>query len=109
MRKMAKKVMISMVTTAIVMSSTGVSSINNGNISIQVQAAKKKLTKKQARIKVVNYLKKKKEWKSYYYLDYDHKSGNEYVFHYYEMMSDHTATINWYEVNIKTGKITSMF
>ena len=50
------------------------------------------------------YLKKKKEWKSYYYLDYDYKSGNEYVFHYYEMMSDHIATINWYEVSVYNGK-----
>ena len=86
--------------------------------SMEVQAAKKKLTKAQAKKKltkaqakkkVIKYLKKKKLWKKSYRLEYDHKSGNKYVFHYYEFVTDHTATINWYDVNIRTGKITAEF
>ena len=79
------------------------------NKAVEVQAAQKKLTKKQARNKLIKYLKKKKIWKASYHLDYDHKSGNKYVFHYYEVLSDHVATVNWYDVDIKSGKISPWF
>ena len=72
-------------------------------------AKAKTLTKKQAKKKVVKYLKKKKIYKKKYILAYDSKHGKKYLFHYYEDMKTHTATINWYYVNMKTGKITAMF
>ncbi|MDD6481665.1 MAG: hypothetical protein PUF65_05300 [Lachnospiraceae bacterium] len=37
------------------------------------------------------------------------KDGDGYLFQFYEDMGDHTATINFYTVNCKTGKITAMF
>lgn len=72
-------------------------------------AKTKTLTKKQATKKVVKYLKKKKIYKKKYILAYDSKHEKKYLFHYYEDMKTHTATINWYYVNMKTGKITAMF
>jgi len=29
--------------------------------------------------------------------------------HVYEDLPDHTATFNWYEVNVKSGKVTKLF
>lgn len=37
------------------------------------------------------------------------KSDEEYIIHVYEKLSDHTATFNWYVVNLKTGKIEPEF
>ncbi|MBA3856162.1 MAG: hypothetical protein C0507_04565 [Cyanobacteria bacterium PR.3.49] len=47
-------------------------------------------------------------------IDVDRKEGNEYIVHVYEVVSDgpdssHTATMNWYHVDIKTGKIKKEF
>jgi len=47
-------------------------------------------------------------------IDFDRKEGDAYVIHVYEVVNDgpdnsHTATKNWYYVNIKTGKITKEF
>lgn len=47
-------------------------------------------------------------------IDLDRKEGNNYVVHVYEVVTDgpdssHTATKNWYYVNINTGKITKEF
>jgi hypothetical protein len=39
----------------------------------------------------------------------DHQQGDVYSVHVYEDLPDHTATFNWYDVNLKTGKITKMF
>ncbi len=36
----------------------------------------------------------------------DHDEGDVYSVHVYEDLPDHTATFNWYEVNLKTGKST---
>ena len=99
MKKIAKKLMLGIVLASLTVVTPGVSILPH-NTSMEVQAAKKK---------VIKYLKKKKLWKKSYRLEYDHKSGNKYVFHYYEFVTDHTATINWYDVNIRTGKITAEF
>ena len=72
-------------------------------------AKAKTLTKKQARKKLVNYLKNQNLFNSQYQLVFDHKEGNDYVYHYYEDMGTHTATVNWYYVNKKSGKVTAMF
>ena len=108
MKKITKKIVVCAVVASVATVIPEITSFQE-NTSIETQAARKKLTKKQARTKVVKYLKKNKIWNSSYYLEYDHKSGNNYVFHYYEMMSDHTATVNWYDVNAKTGKVTPLF
>ncbi|PZM85997.1 MAG: hypothetical protein DKT66_00920 [Candidatus Melainabacteria bacterium] len=47
-------------------------------------------------------------------IDVDRKEGNAYVVHVYEVVNDgpetsHTATKNWYYVDINTGKITTEF
>lgn len=47
-------------------------------------------------------------------IDVDRKEGNAYVVHVYEVVSDgpdssHTATMNWYHVDIKTGKVKKEF
>ncbi len=76
----------------------------------KLKTAKKKkaLTKKTAKKKLISYLKKNKAYDSKLILEYDHKEGKTFVFHYYTIFGDHTVTTNWYYVNSKTGKITSM-
>lgn len=75
-----------------------------------VAEAKTNMTKAQAKKKLIRVLKKKKLYNKKYYLDYDYKKGNCYVFHYYEWVyyngvKDHTATTGWYSVNRKNGRI----
>lgn len=91
-----------------------------GIATVAVTQAKMNLTQKQAKKKLISVLKKKKmfykktivEGTSVYVLHfvYDHKQGNKYVFHYYETVyyngvKDHIATLGWYSINKKTGKI----
>lgn len=42
-------------------------------------------------------------------IEVDSKTAKEYTVHVYELLSDHTATFNWYTVNSKTGEIIPMF
>lgn len=47
-------------------------------------------------------------------VEFDRKENGEYVIHVYEYVPDdaetgHTATMNWYHVNAKTGKVTTEF
>jgi hypothetical protein len=42
------------------------------------------------------------------YIEYDHDECNTYSIHVYELKSDHTATFNWYDVNMYTGEVTTM-
>lgn len=47
-------------------------------------------------------------------MDVDRTENNAYVVHVYEIVNDgphnsHTATKNWYYVNMQTGKITTEF
>jgi hypothetical protein len=37
------------------------------------------------------------------------KNENTYFIHVYELLSDHSATFNWYDVDIKTGNIKPEF
>lgn len=37
------------------------------------------------------------------------RDGANWSVHVYEQMPDHTATVNWYTVDPKTAKITTMF
>ncbi|MBS2008405.1 MAG: hypothetical protein JST01_15260 [Cyanobacteria bacterium SZAS TMP-1] len=41
--------------------------------------------------------------------DPDQDKKNVYSVHVYEDLPDHTATFNWYEVDLKTGKVSKMF
>lgn len=40
---------------------------------------------------------------------YDHTEGYNLIVHYYEQHPDHTATINWYEVDGVTGAVVPQF
>lgn len=47
-------------------------------------------------------------------IEVDHREGNNYVVHAYEIIQDdektwHTATIGWYYVDMYTGEIESIF
>lgn len=47
-------------------------------------------------------------------VEFDRKENGEFVIHVYEYVPDddetgHTATMNWYHVNAKTGKVTTEF
>ncbi len=47
-------------------------------------------------------------------IEVDHREGNKYVVHAYEIIQDdeetwHTATAGWYYVDMYTGKIESIF
>lgn len=37
------------------------------------------------------------------------RDGANWMVHVYEQMPDHTATVNWYTVDPKTSKISTMF
>jgi hypothetical protein len=48
------------------------------------------------------------------HIEFDRKENGEFVIHVYEYVPDdeesgHTATMNWYHVNAKTGKVTTEF
>lgn len=94
------------------------------------KAAASKPSKSQAKGKItedgaVNLVKAMPEVKQFFKdvknskiskpaIDMDRKEGNAYVVHVYEIVNDgpdasHTATKNWYYVNIKTGTITKEF
>lgn len=47
-------------------------------------------------------------------IKFDHKDGNQYVVHVYELVSDgaksaHTASFNWYSVDTRLNKIQPNF
>jgi len=42
-------------------------------------------------------------------VDHENDDKTSWVVHVYEMLSDHTATYNWFDVNKQTGQITKMF
>lgn len=42
-------------------------------------------------------------------VEFDHVDGDFYVIHVYDLVGQHTATSGWYEVEIKTGKVESVF
>ena len=42
-------------------------------------------------------------------VDVDNELDGEFNVHVYEIKDGHTATFNWYRVNIKTGQIKSEF
>ena len=42
-------------------------------------------------------------------IDHEDKETNSYLIHVYEVVDDHTATFNWYEVDKTTGEITKDF
>ncbi|MBU4466777.1 hypothetical protein KKF47_01780, partial [Patescibacteria group bacterium] len=42
-------------------------------------------------------------------IEIDSKSAEEYTIHVYEALSDHTATFNWYSINLKTREIKPIF
>lgn len=44
-----------------------------------------------------------------YSLALDSENDTQFVFRHYENTADHTATLNWYYVDKKTGEVTSMF
>lgn len=48
------------------------------------------------------------------HVEFDRKEGDDFVIHVYQYVPDdaetgHTATMNWYHVNGKTGKVTTEF
>ncbi len=80
-----------------------------GTACVSEAKTKAKLTKKQAFKKVLKYLKKKKIRCKKFCWTYAGIEGKRYLFHVFEDMETHTATIGWYYVNKNTGKVTSMF
>ena len=42
-------------------------------------------------------------------IDHEDRDTNSYLIHVYEVVDDHTATFNWYEVNKTTGAIKTEF
>ena len=74
-----------------------------------VKAKSATLSRKKVRNKLKKWLKQRGEWNASYVLEFDSMDGENYLFHYYEDMGDNTATVNWYDVNKHTGKISAMF
>lgn len=42
-------------------------------------------------------------------IEVDHQDSVNYIVHVYEIIADHTATHNWYDVNKVTGEVKSQF
>lgn len=42
-------------------------------------------------------------------IDHEDRGTDSYIIHVYEVVGDHTATFNWYEVGKTTGEITTEF
>ncbi|AKM79499.1 MAG: hypothetical protein UX85_C0005G0052 [Candidatus Beckwithbacteria bacterium GW2011_GWB1_47_15] len=42
-------------------------------------------------------------------IEVDGVDGNIYTVHAYEWVSDHTATFNWYYVDLETGEVKDFF
>lgn len=59
-------------------------------------------------LKLIKESKKKNPQTGEAVIEVESYEGNWRV-HVYEQMSDHTATMNWYTVDAKTGKITADF
>lgn len=75
-------------------------------------SANSALTKEQALEKVKN-LSEVKEYliqvpNGRVEFDHEDEANNAWVIHEYEIVRDHTATSNWYNVNKETGKITDI-
>lgn len=60
-------------------------------------------------LKLIKESKKKNPQTGQAVVEIDGYEGGNWRVHVYELMSDHTATMNWYNVNSKTGKITTDF
>ena len=78
--------------------------------TMKATAKNSTISKKQAKKKLIRWLKKKKKWYSKCIFEYDHMQGKYYVFHQYTITvyedgSGHTCTMGWYGVHKKTGKI----
>lgn len=72
------------------------------------------LTKDQAlQIVAENYDINLDELPENYILEVDGMDGDDYLVHYYEIVTNsdesHTATVNWYNVNKYTGNVVPMF
>lgn len=60
-------------------------------------------------LKLIKESKKKNPQTGQAVVEIDGYEGGNWRVHVYELMSDHTATMNWYNVDSKTGKITTDF
>lgn len=60
-------------------------------------------------IRLIKESKKKNPQTGQAVVEIDGVEDGNWRVHAYELMSDHTATMNWYTVNAKTGKITTDF
>lgn len=109
-RKKIKGIMTVAVALALTVTPLAVPMQNHTADSVIEVSAKTKMTWKKAKKKLVRWMKKRGEYNKDYDLVYDHYDNEQkqYVFHYYNFVNDHTATMNWYYVSKKTGKITSM-
>ena len=90
---------------------------------LQPISPEEKFISEEEAINLIKELPKVKEWLALFtgpggtgpttggkpMVEVDSKSAEGYTIHVYEILSDHTATFNWYDVNSKTGEIIPMF
>ncbi|MEK7562084.1 MAG: hypothetical protein AAB509_00175 [Patescibacteria group bacterium] len=91
--------------------------------STQPTSLEEKFISEEKAINLIKELPKVKEWLALFtgpggtgpttggkpIIEVDSKTAEGYTIHVYELLSDHTATFNWYSVNLKTGEIKPMF
>lgn len=76
-----------------------------------------KSTSKLTQQKVIELVKNRKEVKEYLIhvpkgivtIDHKNNDNNSWIIHVFEIVNNHTATFNWYEVKKNTGKVEIMF
>ena len=76
------------------------------NMQPGMTAEAKILTKKQAKKKVIAYLKKRNIYYKSYQLIYESHEGNKYFFRYYK--GGYAPNIRWFYVNKSTGRTGAM-
>ena len=91
--------------------------------TLQPISPEEKFISEEEAINLIKKLPKVKEWLALFtgpggtgptmsgkpIVEVDSKTAEGYTIHVYELLSDHTATFNWYSVNLKTGEIKAMF
>lgn len=121
MKRFGKWIIVMVLAGGLSLSSMAGNVLMPGNSTCIVAQAKMNLTQKQAKKRLIRVLKKNKLYynkkcfvqngsRYVLHFKYARKRGNRYIFRYYEWVyydgvKDHAATLGWYSINRKTGRV----
>lgn len=113
MKKIKMAVVLAAVSVSLLFGNTVVKPTSLIKDTVVTHAAKP-ISKKSARKRIMKVIKSNGDYSPNCFLDFDHEEGDEYVFQYYEVVTErgegsHTSTWNWYIINKYTKKVRTMF